>query len=51
MSEQEFAQAGGNHSLVHVDFMIGSEAMDIDGLAADGAAEPLMRHGEWAFEV
>ena len=51
MSDVEFAQAGGNHSLVHVDFMIGSDTMDIDGLAEDGTAEPVMRAGEWAFEV
>jgi aminopeptidase len=51
MSEEEFAQAGGNNSLTHVDFMIGSDQMDIDGLTEDGAAEPVMRGGEWAFEV
>jgi len=27
--------------------MIGSAQMDVDGLAADGTAEPLMRSGEW----
>jgi aminopeptidase len=51
MSGEEFERAGGNQSLVHVDFMIGSEKMDIDGLASDGAAEPVMRGGEWAFEA
>jgi aminopeptidase len=30
-----------------VDWMIGSAAMDVDGIAADGSAEPLMRAGEW----
>ena len=49
MSDQEFAQAGGNTSLIHVDFMIGAATMDIDGLAEDGTAEPVMRAGEWAF--
>jgi aminopeptidase len=49
--DEEFARAGGNNSLVHVDFMIGSAAMDIDGLADDGSTEPVMRAGEWAFEV
>ena len=47
MSNEEFAAVGGNDSLTHVDFMIGSEAMDIDGLLADGTTEPLMRAGEW----
>ncbi|MBZ0268846.1 aminopeptidase [bacterium] len=47
MTPEEFAAAGGNDSLVHVDFMVGSAEMDIDGLDADGSAEPLMRGGEW----
>ncbi len=51
MSEEEFAQHGGNTSLVHVDFMIGSPEMDIDGIRQDGTPEPLMRKGEWAFEI
>jgi len=46
-SDEEFAAAGGNDSLVHVDFMIGSGEIDVDGLTAAGAAEPLMRRGEW----
>lgn len=48
MSDEEFAAAGGNDSLAHVDFMIGSNQMDIDGIRADGMAEPLFRKGEWA---
>lgn len=51
MSEKEFEKHGGNNSLTHVDFMIGSEKMDIDGLKEDGTAEPVMRAGEWAFDV
>ena len=48
MSDEEFSVAGGNDSLTHVDFMIGSEAMDIDGITASGEHEPVMRGGEWA---
>jgi len=48
MSDEDFAKAGGNDSLVHVDFMFGSEKMDVDGILADGSSEPLMRAGEWA---
>jgi len=48
MSDAEFGRAGGNSSGVHVDFMIGSGGLDVDGILADGAAEPLMRQGEWA---
>jgi aminopeptidase len=51
MSNEQFEEAGGNHSLIHVDFMIGSDQMDIDGLTEEGRAEPVMRAGEWAFEV
>jgi aminopeptidase len=47
MSPEEFAAAGGNDSLAHVDFMVGSAEMDIDGLDAGGKATPLMRGGEW----
>ena len=51
LSDEDFAQGGGNTSKVHSDFMIGSGRMDIDGLHQDGASEPIMRSGEWAFEV
>jgi aminopeptidase len=47
MSEEEFERAGGNRSIVHVDFMIGSGSLDIDGVLSDGAIEPIMRHGEF----
>ncbi len=51
MSDEDFAEAGGNNSLVHVDFMMGSGDMDIDGIKQDGSREPIFRNGEWAFEV
>ncbi len=51
MSDEEFSQVGGNHSLVHVDFMIGSAQTNVDGLTLKGAAEPIMRNGEWVFQV
>ena len=51
MSDDEFAAAGGNHSLDHIDWMIGSGDMDVDGLREDGIVEPIMRDGEWAFDV
>jgi aminopeptidase len=50
LSDEEFISRGGNISLLHIDFMIGSDQMDIDGVTADGAVEPLMRAGEWAFD-
>jgi aminopeptidase len=51
MSDADFEAAGGNRSATHVDFMIGSAALDIDGVGSDGAVEPLMRAGEWAVPV
>ncbi|HVZ22608.1 MAG TPA: aminopeptidase [Vicinamibacterales bacterium] len=51
MDDAAFERAGGNRSGVHVDFMIGSGALDIDGVMANGATEPLMRRGEWAQAV
>jgi aminopeptidase len=44
-----FAVAGGNASAIHVDFMAGSEHMDVDGLTEAGEAEPILRQGEWAW--
>ena len=49
LSLEEFAVRGGNSSLVHSDFMIGSGEMNIDGVLPDGNTEPVMRDGEWAF--
>ena len=51
LTDDEFNAAGGNTSLNHVDFMIGSPQMDIDGITENGSHEPVMRSGEWAFEV
>jgi aminopeptidase len=51
LSDEEFQARGGNLSLEHVDFMVGSGKMDIDGLLADGTIEPIMRQGEWAFDI
>ena len=39
---------GGNSSLIHIDWMIGSGEVDIDGINADGSRVPVMRRGEWA---
>ncbi len=47
MSEEELAKRGANSSLIHVDWMIGSGEMDVDGITNEGVAEPLIRKGEW----
>ncbi|HET8984819.1 MAG TPA: aminopeptidase, partial [Trueperaceae bacterium] len=48
MSPAEQEAVGMNNSLSHVDFMIGSADVDVDGVLADGTTEPVMRRGEWA---
>ena len=47
-SDSELAERGANTSLVHIDWMIGSDEIDIDGVLPGGATEPVMRAGEWA---
>ncbi|ADH63846.1 peptidase M29 aminopeptidase II [Allomeiothermus silvanus DSM 9946] len=47
LSREELAARGANASLIHVDWMIGSNEIDVDGITHTGQAEPLMRRGEW----
>ena len=47
LTPQQLAEKGANKSLIHIDWMIGSDKIDVDGINADGRAEPLMRRGEW----
>jgi aminopeptidase len=51
LTDEEFVQRGGNQSDVHCDFMVGSAALDLDGIRTDGEAEPILRGGDWAFDV
>ena len=48
MSEEELAEAGLNRSQTHVDFMVGSDKMNIDGIKEDGTIVPFFRNGDWA---
>src|SRR5277367_1590015 len=47
MDDKALTALGANSSLIHVDWMIGSGTMNVDGVSADGSREPLMRLGEW----
>jgi len=47
LTPEELAARGANDSLIHVDWMIGSPQLDIDGVTSTGLEEPLMRNGEW----
>lgn len=51
MSDDELSAAGGNTSGIHLDFMIGSDKMNVDGVLKNEKTEPIMRNGEWAFKV
>jgi len=48
LTPEQVAERGGNKSLIHIDWMIGSDKVDIDGIGADGSRTPVMRKGEWA---
>jgi aminopeptidase len=49
MSADELLKRGLNESLTHVDFMMGSADMDIDGIKMNGEVEPLFRSGDWVI--
>lgn len=49
MSREELLENGLNQSITHVDFMIGSAEMNIDGIKEDGTSEAVFRNGNWAF--
>ena len=46
---EECRQLGINDSMIHVDFMIGCDSMDIDAICADGSVVAVFRKGNWAF--
>ena len=48
LTPEQVAAQGGNKSLIHIDWMIGSDQIDIDGVHADGRRVPVFRKGEWA---
>ncbi|MBO4418267.1 MAG: aminopeptidase [Oscillospiraceae bacterium] len=46
---EECHKMGINDSMIHVDFMIGYEGLDIDAVTRDGKTVPIFRKGKWAF--
>ncbi|WP_225046947.1 aminopeptidase [Lacticaseibacillus kribbianus] len=48
MTTAELTEAGLNDADTHVDFMMGSAEMDIDGIKADGTRVAIFRNGDWA---
>jgi aminopeptidase len=47
LTQEQLAARGANNSLIHVDWMIGSNRIDVDGISAAGDSEIVMRAGEW----
>jgi aminopeptidase len=47
LTPEQLLARGANRSLIHVDWMIGSNRIDVDGISAAGDSEPVMRGGEW----
>src|SRR5712672_718399 len=48
LTPEQIVAQGGNKSFIHIDWMIGSDKIDIDGVHADGRRVPVFRKGEWA---
>ena len=51
MTLEQCRALGINDSMIHEDFMIGCDSMNIDALCEDGRVVPIFRKGNWAFEV
>ena len=49
MNEKELLEAGINDSMIHVDFMIGSEDLNITATTVDGKVIDIFKDGNWAF--
>ena len=47
LSKDEIAQRGGNSSMIHIDWMIGSGNIDVSGKDQDGNIVPVFKQGEW----
>ena len=47
LTPEQLASRGANESLIHVDWMIGSNHIDVDGISPEGNSMPVMRAGEW----
>ena len=47
LSKEEKLECGVNDSLIHVDFMIGSSDLEIDGINFDDTIKPIFRNGNW----
>ena len=49
MTKEQIRELGVNDSMIHVDFMIGCDTMNIDAICENGETVPVFRNGNWAF--
>ena len=48
-TQDEMKAMGVNDSILHEDFMIGTEDLSIDGITQDGKTVAIFRNGTWAL--
>lgn len=46
----QLSERGANSSFIHIDWMIGSNQIDVDAITHDGTRESLMKQGEWTSQ-
>lgn len=49
LTPKEFLEYGFNDSVIHVDFMIGTDALNIEGTTKDGRKVMIFKDGDWAI--
>ena len=49
LTNEQIKELGVNESMIHEDFMIGCDSMNIDAITRDGKVVPIFRAGNWAF--
>jgi len=47
LTKEEISKRGGNSSMIHIDWMIGSDQIDVDGIDQSGNSVTIFRQGEW----
>lgn len=50
-SDEQLKAMGVNDSMIHVDFMIGTDDLNITGITGSGERVPIFREGNWAFKA
>jgi aminopeptidase len=48
-TKEELISLGVNDSMIHVDFMIGTDDLEVSGITEDGTEVAIFRNGDWVF--